>query len=104
MIDDNDRRMLMIGLSAIGGSLASLWFQPWKLMPWQEALFAFVVGFVFAIFGVPWIVADIFHVDITPLRAACGTTFFGAAFGIPLMPLIRRRAEKMLGLKKEDDA
>ena len=104
MMDDNERRLLMIGLSALGGSIASLWYLPWKTMAWKEITFALVVGFAFAIFGVPWIVADIMNVDIGPLRVACGTTFFGAAFGIPLMPRLLRRGEKLLGISRETEA
>lgn len=103
-MDENERRVLMIVMSAAAGSLASIWFRPWRTMPWYDTLFAFVVGFSFAIFVVPWIVADLMHVDIQPLRVACGTTFLGAAFGIPLMPLIQRKIENLLRLKKEDEA
>lgn len=103
-MDETERRAVMIALAAIGGSLASLWYLPWKTMPWKEIGFAFTVGFAFAIFGVPWIVADLFHVDIQPLRVACGTTFFGAAFGIPIMPRLLRKVEQWLRLNKEDAA
>ncbi len=103
-MDENERRMLMIVMSAAAGSLASIWFRPWRTMPWVDILFAFVVGFSFAIFVVPWVVADIMNVDTGPLRVACGTTFLGAAFGIPLMPMIQRKVESLLRLKKEDEA
>lgn len=101
MIDDTERRMIFIGMSAVAGSIVSLWTLPWRKMTWSDRAFALFVGFAFAIFGVPWVIADLMHVDIQPLRVACGTTFFGAAFGIPLIPLIRRKAEKWLGLKED---
>jgi RsiW-degrading membrane proteinase PrsW (M82 family) len=101
-MDENERRMVLIGMSAIGGAIVSLWSLPWKQMAWKEIIFTLFVGTVFAIFGVPYVVADWMHVDIGPLRVACGTTFFGAAFGVPLMPLLQRKAEKLLGLNRED--
>jgi hypothetical protein len=108
MMDDNDRRMAMIAMAAIGGSIVSLWSLDWKMMSWRELVLTMVVGIAFAIFGVPWIVADLMHVDITPLRVACGVTFFGAAFGIVLIPILRARsmdaAKTLLALKKEGDA
>lgn len=103
-MNEGEHRALMIIVSAAAGSLASIWFRNWKQMPWTDIVFAFVVGFSFAIFVVPWAVADIMGVDIGPLRVACATTFLGAAFGIPLMPLIQRKVEGLLRLKKDDEA
>lgn len=104
MMDEHERRMIVLAMSAIGGSIVSLWSLPWRKMAWREIAFTMTVGFVFAIFGVPWLVADIMGVDITPLRVACGTTFFGAAFGVPLMPIIWREFLKRAGLKREEEA
>ena len=104
MMDENERRMLLLLAAAVGGSIVSLWSLPWKTMSWGEIAFTMLVGIAFSIFGVPWIVADLLHVDIAPLRVACGTTFFGAVFGIPLLPVIRRELIRRLGLKKEDEA
>jgi len=102
-MDDNERRIIMIVASAAAGSLASIWFRPWRTMPLIDIIFAFVVGFSFAIFVVPWVVADLMSVDTGPLRVACGTTFLGAAFGIPLMPLIQRKVESVFRLRKDGD-
>jgi hypothetical protein len=102
VMDENERRIVLIAMSAVGGSIVSLWSLDWKNMAWKEIAFTLFVGIAFAIFGVPYVVADWMHVDIGPLRIACGTTFFGAAFGVPLLPLLQRKAEKLLGLKKED--
>lgn len=103
-MDEGERRAFLIVMSAVGGAIVSLWSMPWKTMAWREIAFALVVGFFFAIFGVPWLVADLMGVDITPLRVACGTTFFGGVFGVPLMPVIWREFLKRTGLKKEDEA
>lgn len=103
-MDENERRMLMIVLSAAGGSLASIWARPWKTMPFKEIAFAFVIGMAFAVFVVPFAVSDIMRVDMKPLSVACGTTFLGAAFGIPLMPLIQRKISKLFGLTEKDEA
>lgn len=108
MIDDAERRFALMLFSALGGSFVSLWQMDWKAMSWGERIFAMVVGIAFSIFGIPWIVADLMRVDITPLRVACGITFFGAAFGIPLLPVIKNRiadkASEWLAPKKGDQA
>ena len=94
--------------SALGGSIVSLWQMDWKAMSWGERLFAMVVGIAFSIFGLPMVVADIMRVDITPLRVASGISFFGAAFGIPLLPIMKRwiteKAAERLNLKKGGEA
>jgi len=100
-MDENDRRIILVAMAAIGGAIVSVWSLPWKAMHWREIAFALVVGTFFGVFGVPLVVADMFHVDITPIRVACGTTFFGSAFGIGLIPLIRKKIILMLGLKGE---
>lgn len=108
MIDEGERRIAMLAMSAIGGSIVGLWYLPWKTMGWGERLFAILVGIAFSIFGVPWAVADLMGVDIAPLRVACGTTFFGAVFGIPLMPILKdwlvEKLPERLGLKKGGEA
>lgn len=93
MMDESERRIVMIVMSAIGGSIVSLWSLPWKTMQWSEIGFTIFVGIAFSIFGVPMLVADVFKIDITPLRVACGVTFFGAAFGIGLIPILKSRVE-----------
>ena len=103
-MDENERRMLMIVLSAIGGSRASIWSRPWKTMPAKEILFAFVIGFLFAIFVVPFAVSDIMNVDMKPLSVACGTTFIGAFAGVPLMPAIQRKVARIFGLTEGGEA
>lgn len=108
MMDESERRVALIVMAAIGGSIVSLWSLPWKTMQWSEIALTMFVGIAFSIFGVPWLVADLAHVDIAPLRVACGVTFFGAAFGVPLIPILRNRAKRiasaLVDTKKEDEA
>jgi len=108
MMDEHERRFVMIIMAAIGGSVVSLWSLDWKRMSWKEIVMTVSVGIAFSIFGVPWIAADWFHVDIMPLRVACGMTFFGAAFGIVLIPILKSRAEAIAksipGPRTGDDA
>ena len=108
MMDEYERRFAMILMAAVGGSIVSLWSLPWKNMAWSEIMFTIFVGIAFSIFGVPYLVADVLHVDITPLRVACGVTFFGSVFGIGLIPILKSRVEgiakRIPGSKTEDEA
>lgn len=95
--------MLMIASAAIGGALISLWNMDWRKLSLSDRIFVFVGGISCGVFGAPY-VAKLIGVSTADLSEACGVTFFGSAFGLLLMPSLRSRLSKILGLKKEDEA
>ena len=103
MIDENERRFLMVAMAAIGGSIVSLGLLPWKTMSGAERAIAFVGGIACGVFGAPWI-AQLFNVSMEDLSEKCGVVFFGAVFGLMLMPSLQVRLRKLLGLSQEGEA
>ena len=103
MIDDSERRFVMVLAAAIGGSVVSLGLLPWKQMTNPERFIAFVGGMACGVFGAPWI-ARLMDVSMADLSEKCGVVFFGAVFGLILMPSLQIRLRKLLGLKTEEGA
>lgn len=107
MIDENERLAIRMFMAAFGGSLVALWALPWQAMSWAGRLFAVCVSLAFGGFGAPAIAAVMtkpWGLDISSPDIQAGIHFFGAALGLFLMPAIQKKAKKMLGLDKEDDA
>lgn len=103
MISEDDRSLVMVLVAAVGGSVVSLWNMPWKDMSWQERLFVFCGGMACGIFGAPW-VARLMGISTVDLSERCGIVFFGAAFGLLLLPSLQTRLRMLLGLKKDGEA
>lgn len=99
-IDNPVVRYLYLLVAAIGGAIVSLSLTNWQQMTNKQLAMAILVGVLFAIFGVPWLVGDIMGVDIAPLRVACGITFFGAVAAPSLIPPIITRIRKWGGLEE----
>jgi hypothetical protein len=97
MDESSGMRHLYIAMAAIGGAIISLSQLRWQDMPWQDRGMTLLVGVLFSLFGVPWVVGDLMNVDITPLRVACGVTFFGAAGAPIFVPMIIRFFRKKFG-------
>lgn len=98
--DEGVNRMVYLVMAAIAGAITSLAFMPWKTMTLIERAISLFVGASFALFFVPWAVADIMGVDITALRAACATTYIGAVAAPALIPPIIRKLLKAGGLEE----
>lgn len=94
-------RMHYLILSAIAGSITSLAFLPWRKMSWMERGLTLFVGASFGLIFVPWAVADLMHVNIDALRAACAITYMGAIGANSLIPLILKKVRKVSGLEEE---
>jgi len=90
-------RMLYVSLSAVAGAITALSFMRWKEMPWPDRLLTLFVGAAFALIFVPWVVGDMFHVDMQPLRAACAITYIGAVGANSFIPLIIVNIKKRFG-------
>lgn len=103
MIDENERRAIMVVAAAIGGSVVSLGLLPWKQMTNPERIIAFIGGIACGVFGAPWI-ARLMNISMADLSEKCGVVFFGAVFGLILMPSLQTRLRKLLGLKTEEGA
>lgn len=101
MIEPDTRSMTYVAIAALAGSVTALSFMPWRTMKWADIAITLFVGCAFAAFGVPYIVSDLFGIDITNLRAICFFTYLGATGANSFIPLIirwmRKRLEKMLG-------
>lgn len=98
MIEQNEHtRLAYIVMSALAGSVTALSFLPWKSMSWGEIALTLFVGFAFAVFGVPWIAADLARIDIESLRVICGVTYFGATGANVFIPIIIRKAKRQFG-------
>lgn len=102
-MDEGERRVLMIFASAIGGSILSVWSLPWQSMSASARIFTFCASIGFGLFGAPW-VASLMRISMDTLEAQCGVRFFGAAFGLVLLPALQAKAASFLNLKKEDEA
>lgn len=103
---DNDgllMRMLYVGISAVAGAITALSFMRWRDMPWPDRLLTLFVGAAFALIFVPWIVGDVFHVDMAPLRAACAITYIGAVGSNSFLPLIIRSAKRFASARLGTD-
>lgn len=102
-MDEDERRIFMIAMAAIGGAMVSLWSMPWRTMTIHEKGFAFFGGISIGVFGAPWL-AKLMNISTTQLSEQCGVVFFGAAFGLILMPSLQNKIAKTFGLRKEDEA
>ena len=94
-------RVVYLIMAAIAGAITSLAFMPWKTMTVAERAISLFVGASFALFFVPWAVADIMRVDITAIRAACAVTYIGAVAAPALIPPIIRKLLKLGGLDEQ---
>lgn len=102
MIENNEHtRLAYVMMAAMAGSVTALSFLPWKTMSWAEIALTIFVGFAFAVFGVPWVAADVARMNIDNLRVICGITYFGATGANVFIPLIIRKLKKMLGLMED---
>ena len=107
-MDENDRRVLYLAMSAIAGAITSLSFMPWKTMRWSEILMTVFVGCGFATFGVPYLVGDKLGIDMENLRAACFFTYLGATGANAFLPMLIRNGlswlKRMTGPEKGGEA
>jgi len=93
-------RVVYVILSAVAGAITALAFMRWREMPWPDRLLTVFVGASFALIFVPWLVADVFHVNIAPLRAACAITYIGAVGANSFIPLIIANIKKKFGAEE----
>jgi hypothetical protein len=100
-VSDNDwlsAKAVYMVMAAIAGAITSLAFMPWKSMTMIERALSLFVGSSFALLFVPWAVADIMHVNIDAIRAACAVTYIGAVAAPALIPPLIRKLVKWGGL------
>lgn len=96
-VDHPVMRYVYIGMSAVAGAIVSLSQMRWQEMSWPDRWMALVVGVSFSLFGVPWIVGDLWNVDMTPLRVACGISFFGGVGAPVFIPVVLRWLKSKFG-------
>ncbi len=89
-------RVAYLFMAAIAGAITSLSFMRWKEMGWLDRSMTLFVGASFALLFVPWAVADVFHVDISPLRTACAITYMGAVAANSVIPRITSRIKRAI--------
>lgn len=99
----NDKLLanLYIAAAAAAGSIVALHSMEWRKMGPTEIAFAWFVGFVVAIFAVPYVATHWLSLDMSNPREACGVTFIGATVWNSIMPLAIRKLKKLLGLEEE---
>ncbi len=80
-------------MAAIAGAITALSFQQWRTMTKGEIAMTLFVGAAFAIFAVPYIAADVFHIKgfTESLRAACFLTYLGGTISNWALPMIIKR-------------
>lgn len=105
---DHQLRVLYISMAAIAGSVTALSLMPWKTMNWGEIALTLFVGSSFAAFAVPYLVGELWGVNLDNLRAACFFTYLGATGANAFIPILIRRGrsflERVFGSEKEDVA
>lgn len=102
MIEQNEHtRLAYVAMAALAGSVTALSFLPWKQMSWTEIALTLFVGFGFAVFGVPYLAADLAKINIENLRVICGVTYFGATGANIFIPLSIRKMKKVLGVEED---
>lgn len=102
MIEQNEHtRLAYVAMAALAGAVTALSFLPWKQMSWTEIALTLFVGFGFAVFGVPWIAADLAKMNIESLRVICGVTYFGATGANVFIPLMIRMLKKNFGVEED---
>ena len=94
-------RTIYMVMAAIAGAITSLAFMPWKAMTVVERALSLFVGSTFALLFVPWAVADLMHVNIEAIRAACAVTYIGAVAAPALIPPLIRKIIRIGGLEEE---
>ena len=107
MRDEGERIFFQMLLASIGGSLVSVWAMPWQKMSTGERVFAFAASVAFGIYGAPACALGIEHqfgISLNTPELQSGIRFFGAAFGLFLVPYLQAKAKKSLSLKKEEEA
>lgn len=92
--------MIYLGLAAAAGSIVALYSMEWKRMHPGEIGFTLLVGFLVAIFAVPYL-AELVGLTMTNPRTACGVTFIGGTAWNVLMPLAINKAKRMAGVEEK---
>lgn len=89
-----------MAVAAAAGSMVALHSMKWKEMTWTEISFTLAVGFMIAIFAVPYIAEHWMGLNMSNPREACGVTFIGGTLWNSIMPLAISKVKKTLGLQE----
>lgn len=101
MDDSPWQRVVYIGMAAVAGAITALSLMDRARMTRWDMVLTVFVGTSFALFAVPYLTADVLHLERSTLSAACGLTYLGGTFGNALIPPLLRKLKKKFALTEE---